>query len=498
MDRPSLDPRWYQHGPKVPILLAFLLLVSCSYFWQARGWNHASRLALTYSLGDRGTICIDGLQAQTRDLACIDGHYYCDKPPGQSWLGALVYTPLRPWLEAHPLDGPQLLYWWPDYVITSLTSGLATALLGVLVYLAALQGGCGQRWAVVVSLSCGLATPLFTYGTLFFGHNTAALMTFAAYLLLRRADDSGRWSAGGMLTAGLLAGYGVLTEYQVIGTSACVAGYAFRACPKRRLLAMFVLGAGACAIAMCLYHEAAFGGLFQLGYFHEADPQFQAIYSREHPVGLQCPTGERAINLLFSPHGLLWYAPVLALVPCGVWLLARRQQWREALFVIVPGGCLFVLNASHPTWWGGWTTGPRYLVPIFPFLFLSIAAVAARPGRLRTLIAPLSLAGYVVCLLCTAWRLGGCLPDFDYPGGDNPLVNVLWPDVRDGSIGPCNAGNVLLHGKWHFPARGNWMSLLPLINFQVLVIWLIMRQCAPAARPAGSPPVETADQGVLV
>jgi hypothetical protein len=263
-------------------------------------------------------------------------------------------------------------------------------------------------------------------------------------------------------------------------------------------LAAFVLGAGACAVALCLYHAAAFGGPFQLGYFHETEPQFREIYSRENPVGLQRPTWDRAIKLVFSPHGLLWFAPVLALAPCGVWLLVRRRQWREALFVIVPAGCLFLLNASHPTWWGGWTTGPRYLVPIFPFLFLAIAAVAARPGLLRIMIVPLSFAGYTVCLFCTAWKLGGCLPDFDYPGGDNPLVNVLWPDVRAGAIAPSNLGNLLFHGGWQYRGSGNWLSLLPLANFQMLVIWLIIRQCAPIASRAAAPAAGTADQGTAV
>ncbi len=486
MHRASPFQVHWKSGTTVPVLLASLLFVAYSYFWQARGWNHASRLALTYSLVDRGTARIDGLEEQTRDRCYLDGHYYCDKPPGQSWLGAVVYALFRPWLTPHPLHGPRLNLWWPDYVITLLTSGLATALLGVLVYFAALSGGCSARWAVILAVAFGLATPVFPYATLFFGHNTAALATFGAYMLLRRSDVSGRWTATGMLVIGLLAGYGVITEYQVVGTSVCVAGYAAWACPGKRLLAAFALGAGACAAALCCYHAATFGGPFQLGYFHETEPQFQEIYSRQNPLGLQFPTWDRAISLLISPRGLLWFAPVMVLVPYGVWLLVRRRQWREALFVIVPGGCLFLVNASHPTWWGGWATGPRYLVPIFPFLFLAVAAVAARASPARTLIVPLALAGFIVCLFSTAWRLGGSLPDYEYPGGDNPLVNIVWPDVCRGSIGPSNIGNLLFHGGWRYSGDGNWWSLLPLVNFLALGVWLILRLSAP--RPMAALP----------
>jgi len=59
-----------------------ILLGSYTFFWQARDWNTASRLMLTYALVDRGTVVIDGLDDQTGDKAFFCGHYYSDKLPG--------------------------------------------------------------------------------------------------------------------------------------------------------------------------------------------------------------------------------------------------------------------------------------------------------------------------------------------------------------------------------------------------------------------------------
>ena len=48
-----------------PVLGVFLILwASYAFFWHARDWNTASRLMLTYSLVDRGTIRIDGLETR--------------------------------------------------------------------------------------------------------------------------------------------------------------------------------------------------------------------------------------------------------------------------------------------------------------------------------------------------------------------------------------------------------------------------------------------------
>ncbi|HEY2159114.1 MAG TPA: hypothetical protein VGH33_26030, partial [Isosphaeraceae bacterium] len=74
-------------GSTRPALGVFLILwASYAFFWHARDWNSASRLMLTYALVDRGTIVLNGLEEQTRDIAYFRGRYYTDKLPGFSLL----------------------------------------------------------------------------------------------------------------------------------------------------------------------------------------------------------------------------------------------------------------------------------------------------------------------------------------------------------------------------------------------------------------------------
>ncbi len=106
-----------------------ILVASFAFFWHARDWNTASRLMLTYSLVDRGTIVITGLERQTGDRARFQGQDYSDKLPGFSLLAAAPYAAAKTFLRvpSHPLGGPALRYWDADYWITLGTSGVLTA-----------------------------------------------------------------------------------------------------------------------------------------------------------------------------------------------------------------------------------------------------------------------------------------------------------------------------------------------------------------------------------
>ena len=105
---------------RVEVWVFLILLGSYAYFWQARDWNSASRLMLTYAVVDRGTISIDGLEDQTHDRALFRGRYYTDKLPGFSILatGPYVLAKLVFRLPDHPLKARGFAYWPADYWVT--------------------------------------------------------------------------------------------------------------------------------------------------------------------------------------------------------------------------------------------------------------------------------------------------------------------------------------------------------------------------------------------
>src|SRR5262249_50552335 len=144
--------------------------------------------------------------------------------------------------------------------------------------------------------------------------------------------------------------------------------------------------------------------------FHHTTKIFADVHSPENPLGLRRPAAARALALLWGRHrGLLFYAPVVGLVPFGLIALAARRYWGLAAVSLAGMTAVFLVNVSYPGWTGGWSPGPRLLVPLLPFAMLPVAGLLACGGRMVAAIAALlSLAGGVLMLLFVA--VGGRIP----------------------------------------------------------------------------------------
>jgi hypothetical protein len=87
------------------------------------------------------------------------------------------------------------------------------------------------------------------------------------------------------------------------------------------------------------------------------------------------------ISILFSPaRGLFAIMPVFLFSVLGIWKMfqdktLRREAW--VILVIVIG--YLMINSGFYGWHGGWTYGPRYLVPMLPFLAIPMIFAPREP-----------------------------------------------------------------------------------------------------------------------
>jgi hypothetical protein len=83
-------------------------------------WNDESLMATIQSLVESQSFVIDRTDfISTGDKVFVGGHYYSDKPPMPSMLGAIVYAPLH-LLSLHLREGNTVAY----FLVTLFTVGL--------------------------------------------------------------------------------------------------------------------------------------------------------------------------------------------------------------------------------------------------------------------------------------------------------------------------------------------------------------------------------------
>lgn len=131
---------------------------------------------------------------------------------------------------------------------------------------------------------------------------------------------------------------------------------------KRRDIRQLCWGAFLMTLAViAFYNWYRFGSIIDFGYPGETwdTPLLEGLY-----------------GLLLSPgKGIFWYAPVLIPGICG---LAKMYytSWRpEALLFFAFISSYLIFHAGFWIWWGGDCWGPRYLVPMLPFIVLAIGVL---------------------------------------------------------------------------------------------------------------------------
>jgi hypothetical protein len=398
-----------------------LLAIACialaaALVMQASGWAQVSNFALVRAMSD-GTAQIDPYHWETKDESWYRGHYYSVKSPILPALTLPVFEVLkrtdasRIAYEAakssrengswrwRPLSTPEGLY-GANRVRTYHVRGRIEAntpiiwVLGLFgavlpaLGLMLLVRRAGERlepgYGTAAAVTLGLCTILLPFSTLYFSHALAALLGFAAFAVLWRERDRDGSSLPLLALGGLLAGLAFASEYPLALGGAVLGLYALgrRGTRVRRGLA-YAAGAVAGALPLFAYNLWAFGSLTHLSYANALKEQgitgHDLLGSNESGFfGVSVPKPGVALDLLFSSKGLFTLAPVLVMGVVGVVLMWRRGRRAEAATI---GGVALVYLVYNSGYWlpyGGGTPGPRFLMPVVPFLALPLVLAYKR------------------------------------------------------------------------------------------------------------------------
>lgn len=447
-------------------------------------WNSDTRIFLAASIVDRGQLNIDPYAQFTGDKAAYNGHYYSDKAPGSSLLAVPVYLFVKLTLYQGKISYIQLLDvsdakrtdFLARYLMTLLLVGLPSALLGGLIFRFLAFLGLGSRGRMLLALGYGLGTIAFAFSTVFFGHQIAALLLFAAFYLLF-CIRQGTLSQKHYLTAGLLAGYAIITEYPTALIVGCLAIYAFYR--VRTWRSILLLGAGmlpSLAIAAA-YNTLCFGGPFNQGYANLAGPEAFRVGQAQGLFGITAPHLVALWQTTFGPYrGLFLLSPFLLLAFPGFWLFFRQRAWHnETLLWISIVILYFLFTISYYAWDGGYSLGPRHFIPALPFLILPIAGVLKRRGWTRDFSVVLIGFSIIILTLATAvYPLND--PRFDSPLTERVLLLLvgIQPDAAHPALPLATIWSLFLEAPLLTRTQldNNWGEL-----FGLQGIWQLLPLC---------------------
>ena len=157
-------------------------------------------------------------------------------------------------------------------------------------------------------------------------------------------------------------------------------------------------------------------------------------------------------------------SPVLLLALPGFVYLWRERKYRaEALVSLLSVLSFLAFNSSSSMWWGGFAVGPRYLIPMLPFLAWPMIFFLERHGQMAW--AKVLYGGLAVLSLGLVWGLTWAGQTFPEEIWRSPWAEFAVPHLARGDLAR-NFGMLL--------GLPSWWSLMPLAVIVALIgiIWL--------------------------
>ncbi|MGH2839190.1 MAG: hypothetical protein ACRDKY_00015 [Solirubrobacteraceae bacterium] len=276
---------------------------------------------------------------------------------------------------------------------------LVAAALAAALFLLGRRLGAPPAASALVAAGTVLGTYLLPYGRDFF---TEPLVALGLVVMVERA------LAGRELQAGAAFAFAVLARPQTAAFAPLLFVYLYARGGVPAVLRTFPPLAVAAAVTVG-YNLVRFADALEFGYREPADP------------GFTTPFFEGAAGLLFSPEkSVFLFAPAIVLVPFAAASLWRRDRATVG-FALALFAAVFAFAATWWSWQGGWSWGPRLIIPGVALVLVLVAPwIGASAGRMR-LAAALFAAGFALSLSATLAPAGTQLID-RRPGTDGPQI----------------------------------------------------------------------------
>ena len=364
---------------------------------------------VTKGIVESGTVAMSGNIFNMEAHRGVDGRYYAPYGIGHAVYSIPFYLAGRAvesWGRVRVAKNEALRK--AGFVIGS---AFAAALVVWVTFLFAWRLTSSVDAAVKTALTLGFATILWPYAKFGFSAPLATLCTtvgtYGVWVGMRSNRSSMLLAGGAGLGAAMLVRHElILLCMPVAWWIAADSRWDWRATMRRGLIAATpVLVA---IVITLIYNDIRFGNPIDTGYLRDVTAERGSF-----PVGF--------FGLLFSPGGSLFlYSPVLLAGCMALVALAKRDRRTAGLFL---GHVLVVLcfYASFAHWDADRSYGPRYLLPVIPFLILPLAHwFGSREHNVRRKLLAVAVVASVVI------QLPAVLVDFTKVGYTPYVGRLTW------------------------------------------------------------------------
>jgi hypothetical protein len=321
----------------------------------------------------------DGLSMLAVAESLVTQHSFAvPKSLGIPGVGGLYYSKWYPLLSvlAVPFVGvgtivARLTHMPVHYTVGAFALILQPILVGgttALVVMLSSRLGSSRRGSVLAAIGFAFGTVALVYAREFFADPLLALITVAA-IYLELGSNRERFGVGPLAALAVLAKPTGAILGPILGLHAAL--------KERSLKPMLLplLGTATGILVYFAYNHLRFGGALR--------------FNRPLIFSLSKLPGGLAGQLLSPWRGLIWYCPaVLALAG-----LSGRIFRRLDVLLIVSTTLAYLFLYSMREWTGGWSWGPRYLVPALPGL---MALCGLLESRSRMALILLTTLGFLV------------------------------------------------------------------------------------------------------
>ena len=297
------------------------------------------------------------------------------------------------WIQtfAGPQVGTEPSRWGGDITIffVGLYGAFPVAALCALFFAFSLRLGASVRASLASALFLGLATYVAPAGTSFLQHGSEALFLLWTFYFLFRDAQQPRWQF--RMWAGITLALSLALRWESAIAVPWLGLYLLWSIWERREASGgIVRGAVEQVPPFALPLLAGLSFPLIINWI-----KFESIWGVYGNVGFNSPFPTGLYTFLFSSGDSMFiYTPLLLLLAWIVPPFARRWG-REAVLIAAISLFYLFFYASYRHWHGLWSDlGPRFLLPLIPFLLLPLAGwMDTQRPRVWLVVGPLALIG---------------------------------------------------------------------------------------------------------